>query len=135
MPEVKKGIHANSAGQRGVLVKKGAKMSKAHATVPFLPGGKVRISKEGVASMNLEEMLEASNIVELGLRGEQIPVVKSPKAQAYAGVVLKLNQEPSTRMIAKDMQRALTVQIVKRNRKTTDREKSKRLYQAFMGEE
>lgn len=135
MPGIKKEISANSAGKRVLNVKKGVKMSKSHVAIPYLTSEKIRAGREGVASMNLEEMLEASNIVELGLRGEQIPVVKSPKAQAYAGVVLKLNQEPSTRTIAKEMQRALTVQIVKRNRKTTDREKSKRLYQAFMREE
>lgn len=88
-----------------------------------------------IASMDLDEMLEASRIVDMGFRGEKIPFVKSPKVQKYVGTVLQLNKRTSTKSVAKKIQQDLTVQIVERNRKTTNPAKAKSLYHALMEEE
>lgn len=87
-----------------------------------------------ISSMNLDEMLEASRIAEMGLRGEKIPVAKSPKVQQYVGRVLRLDQRHFTKSVAKKMQQNLTVQIVERNKKTTNAIQAKRLYHALMNE-
>lgn len=88
-----------------------------------------------VASMNLDEMLEASKYADMGLSGEKIPVVQSPKVQKYVGAILQLNKRDSTKTIAKKMQQDLTVRIVERNKRTTNAVEAKRLYNALMKEE
>lgn len=88
-----------------------------------------------IDSMDLDEMLEASKIVEMGFRGEKIPTVKSPKVQKYVGSVLQLNKRASTKSVTRQMQQDLTVQIVERNKKTTNAVEAKRLYHALMDEE
>ena len=90
-------------------------------------------NKKLIASMNLDEMLEASKIAEIGLRGEQIPtVINSPKVKNYVGRVLGLNKNVDTKPIAKRMQQNLTLQIVERNKKTTNALEARRLYHALM---
>lgn len=88
-----------------------------------------------IDSMNLDEMLEASEIADRGIRGELIPTVTSPKVQKYVGTVLQLNKRPSTKSAARKMQQNLTVQIVERNKKTTNAAEARRLYRAFMDED
>lgn len=88
-----------------------------------------------IASMDLDEMLEASKIVEMGFRGEKIPSIKSPKVQKYVEMVLQLNKGASTKSTAEKMQQALVVQIVQRNKKTTNAAEAKRLYHSLMREE
>lgn len=87
-----------------------------------------------IASMDFDEMLEASQIAEMGLRGEKTPVAQSPKVQKYVGTLLHLNERASTKSAAKKMQQDLNVQIIKRNKKTTNAAESKRLYRALMEE-
>lgn len=86
-------------------------------------------------SMDLDEMLEASKILELGLKGERIPIAKSYKVKKYVDKILRLNKRMSTKKIAKKMQQDLTVQIVRRNKNTTNAIEAKHLYKALMKEE
>ena len=85
-------------------------------------------------SMNLNELLEASNVVAVGVKGQSVPVIKSPKVKKYANVVLSLNKNADTRPIAEKMIQDLNVQIVETNRKTIDVAESKRVYHEFMAE-
>ena len=88
-----------------------------------------------IASMNLDEMLEASKIAEMGIRGEKIPSVKSLKVQKYVEEILRLNKRASTKLAAKKMQQDLTVQIIEKNKKTTNAAEARRLYKELMEEE
>lgn len=88
-----------------------------------------------VDSMNLDEMLEASKVVEMGIKGEKIPAVTSSKAQRYAGTILRLNRKNNTKPMAEKMIHDLNVQIIKVNKKTTDAVESRRLYRDLMAEE
>lgn len=88
-----------------------------------------------VNSMDLDEMLEASKVIEMGIKGEKIPAVKSSKAQRYAGAILRLNRRSETKPMAEKMMHDLNVQIIKVNKKTTDAVESKRLYRELMAEE
>ena len=88
-----------------------------------------------IDSMDLDEMLEASRIAEMGIRGERIPDIKSPKVQKYVGTVLKLNESTSTKQAAQRMQQDLTVEIINTNRRTSDEAEGKRLYRILMDEE
>ena len=94
-----------------------------------------KMSNALVASMSLDEMLEASKILDMGFKGETIPIAKSTKVKKYVGEVLQLNSNFLTRPTAKKMQQYLTAQIVEKNRETTDVEEAKRLYRAFMEED
>lgn len=94
-----------------------------------------KMSNALVASMSLDEMLEASKILDMGFKGETIPIAKSTKVKKYVGEVLQLNSNFLTRPTAKKMQQYLTAQIVEKNRETTDEEEAKRLYRAFMEED
>ncbi len=85
--------------------------------------------------MDLDEMLEASKVIEMGIKGEKIPAVKSSKAQRYAGTILELNRKNDTRPMAEKMMHDLNVQIIKVNKKTTDAAESRRLYRELMAEE
>ena len=117
-----------------VPVKTGVASVKAVA-VKATPVRRGKVTGRLIASMDLDEMLESSKIVEMGFRGEKIPTVKSPKVQKYVGTVLQLNKRASTKSVAKKMQQDLTVQIVERNKKTTNAVEAKRLYHALMEEE
>lgn len=88
-----------------------------------------------VNSMDLDEMLEASKVIEMGMKGEKIPAVKSSKAQRYARTILRLNRRNNTKPMAEKMMHDLNVQIIKVNRETTDAVESKRLYHELMAEE
>lgn len=140
MPKAKinKSISSRRKKIAGITVEKGGRTGaipvKAVA-VKATPIRKWQVSGRLIASMDLDEMLEASKIVEMGLRGEKIPTVKSSKVQKYVGTVLRLNKRASTKPVAKKMQQDLTVKIVEKNKKTTNETEAKRLYQAFMDEE
>ncbi len=88
-----------------------------------------------IASMNLDEMLEASQIVDMGIRGEKIPEVMSPKVRRYVWTAMRLNKRPAARPAVKQMQQHLTIQIIEENKKTTDAEEGKRLYLKLMDED
>ncbi|MCM1224068.1 MAG: hypothetical protein NC548_57410 [Lachnospiraceae bacterium] len=88
-----------------------------------------------INSMDLDEMLEASKVVEMGIKGEKIPAIKSSKAQKYAGTILQLNKRSDTKPMAEKMMHDLNVQIIRVNRKTTNAVESKRLYRELMAEE
>lgn len=88
-----------------------------------------------VNKMDLDEMLEASKVVEMGIKGEKIPAVKSSKAQRYAGTILRLNRKNDTKPLAEKMMHDLNVHIIKVNKKTTDEVESRRLYRELMREE
>lgn len=85
-------------------------------------------------SMNLDELLEASEIVEMGIKGEKIFMAKSPKAEQCARVILRLNEQPQTKRVAARMRQELTSQIIKENRRTADPVKGRRLYRELMAE-
>ena len=68
-----------------------------------------------IASMNLDEMLEASKIVDMKLREEKATTVK-------ARTIEKIKQD-------------LTFKIVEQNKKTTNEEEAWRLYRALMEDE
>ncbi len=87
-----------------------------------------------INSMDLDEMLEASKVIEMGIKGEKIPAVKSSKAQRYARIILRLNRRSDTKPMAEKMMHDLNVQIIKVNKKTTDAVESKRLYRELMAE-
>ena len=114
----------NAAAKNGVVSEK----SPAEKNLIKVAG----VSNDLVASMNLDEMLEASAVIDMGLRGEKVPVVKSPKVRACVGEVLRLNENGLTKKVAEKMQQDLTIQIVERNKKTTDKVKARRLYREFM---
>ena len=88
-----------------------------------------------INSMDLDEMLEASKVIEMGIKGEKIPVVKSLKAQKYAGTILQLNRRRNTKPMAEKMMHALNTRIIKENKRTTDAIESRRLYHELMAEE
>ena len=131
---VKKGLRMEAVPVKTVAVKTGVGPVTASAT-KATPVRRGKVTGRLIASMDLDEMLEASKIVEMGFRGEKIPTVKSPKVQKYVGAVLRLNKRASTKSVAKKMQQDLTVQIVEQNKKTTNAAEAKRLYQALMEEE
>lgn len=87
-----------------------------------------------INSMNLDEMLEASKLIEMGKKGERIQIVKSTRAQRYAAEVLRLNRQSNTKIAAEKMIHKLNRQIIKVNRKTSDAKESKRLYRELMAE-
>ncbi len=88
-----------------------------------------------IYSMDLDEMLEASKVIEMGIKGEKISKVKSSKAQIYARRTLNLNKKSDTKPLAKRMVHNLNARIIKENKKTTDEVESKRLYRELMAEE
>lgn len=88
---------------RGVSLKTDIDPVKPVA-VKASPVKRVKVPGSLIASMDLDEMLEASKLVEMGLKGEK-------------------------------MQQDLAVQIVRRNKQTTNAAKARRLYNVFMKEE
>lgn len=94
-----------------------------------------KVANDLIASMDLDEMLEASKVIEMGLRGEKIPTVMSSKVRRYVRKVLILNKNDSTKSIAKKMQQDLTVKIIERNKETTNVAEAKKLYHALMNEQ
>lgn len=131
---VEKGSRMGAIPVKIVAVKTGAARVKA-VSVKTILARRGNVTGRLIASMDLDEMLEASKILEMGFRGEKIPTVKSPKVQKYVGTVLQLNKRASTKWVAKKMQQDLTVQIVEQNKKTTNEAEAKRLYHALMEEE
>lgn len=101
---------------------------------PHSVRGKV-VTARLINSMDLDEMLEASKVIEMGIKGERIPVIKSSKARRYAGTILQLNRRNDTKPMAEKMMHDLNVQIIKVNKKTTNAVESKRLYRELMAEE
>lgn len=113
----------------------------AIAATAKVNGGKTKTDRRKVISsanlvrtMDLDEMLEASKVVEMGIKGEKLPVVQSSKVKKYAGVVLGLNKSLSTQHIARKMLQELNMQIIQKNRNTTDALEAKRIYQEFIAE-
>lgn len=94
-----------------------------------------RVTGRLIASMDLEEMLEASRIAELQLSGQTVPRVKSPKVQQYVKMVFRLCRIDTTKLAAKKMQQNLSAEIVKRNKRTTNEKEAKFLYNSLMDEE
>lgn len=88
-----------------------------------------------IASMNLDEMLEASKIVEMELKGEKIPKIKSPKVQKYVGTILGTDKRDMKKSIVRKMQNDLSIEIIERNKQTTNVVEATRLYHALMDEE
>lgn len=99
--------------------------------VKTVPG----VTNELIASMDLDEMLEASKIIDMEFRGEKIPTIKSPRVRKYVRTVLLLNKELVTKSIAKKMQQDLIIKIVEKNKKTTNEAEAKRLYHELMEDE
>lgn len=99
--------------------------------VKTVPG----VTNELIASMDLDEMLEASKIIDMEFRGEKIPTIKSPRVRKYVRTVLLLNKELITKSIAKKMQQDLIIKIVEKNKKTTNEAEAKRLYHELMEDE
>lgn len=116
-----------------------AGLSRKAITVQTPLAGSRNATHRLIASMNLDEMLEASEIGEIGLRGEkvsqaQISKEQSPKVRIYAGAISKFCRKDSSKSIAKKMQQDLTAQIVEKNRKTTNAVEADRLYHALMND-
>ncbi len=88
-----------------------------------------------VASMDLDEMLEASKVIEMGIKGEKIPPIRSSKAQRYAGMTLRSYRRDDTRPMAEKMMHDLNLHIIEVNKKTTDAAEARRLYRELMAEE
>lgn len=107
---------------------------KVMVVKPHSVRGKVAAARL-IDSMDLDEMLEASKVIEMGIKGEKIPEVKSSKAEQYAGTMLRLNGKNDTKPMAEKMKNDLNAQIIKINKKTTDAAESERLYRELMAEE
>ena len=69
----------------------------------------------------------------MGIKGEALPVIKSPKAQEY--VVLCLDRKNAEKDVAEKMMHDLNARIISVNQKTTDAVESRRLYYELMAEE
>lgn len=87
-----------------------------------------------IRRMNLDEMLEASKVVQMGIIGEELPIAISPNARKYAGAVLALNKGKSTKPQAVRLIDDLNAQIIRTNKRTTNAEEAKRLYRNLMRE-
>lgn len=125
-------VQARPVGAKAALSK--TMPEKVVVVKPHSVRGKV-VTARLVNAMDLDEMLEASKVIEMGMKGEKIPTVKSSKAQRYAGTILRLNRRNDTKPMAEKMVHDLNAQIIKVNRKTTDAVESKRLYRELMAEE
>lgn len=147
MPKVKTNTPAGSRRKKivGITVENGLRQGTVSpqngispiraVAVKETPIRRRRVAGRLVASMDLDEMLEASKIVEMGFRGEKLPTVKSPKVKKYVGAVLKLNKKASTKLAAKKMQQNLNIQIIERNKETINEKEAIRLYHELMAEE
>ena len=97
--------------------------------------GVKRVRVKGLLdSMDLDEMLEASKNIEIGLRGEKIPSISSSNVQKYVNEVLTYNKMLKTKRLSQRMQQELTKHIIDVNKKTIDARKANNLYQALMKE-
>lgn len=85
-----------------------------------------------LASMSLDEMLEASFAASMYLRGEGIPVIESNNAQTYVNYIIMLSKKPQTRGRAELMIRLLNAKIVEKNKKTIDSTEARKLYTDLM---
>ncbi len=88
-----------------------------------------------LSSMDLDEMLDASNIVEMRLKGEKIPIATSSIVQEYVNEVLRLNDSYATKLLANKMQQELNTQILEKNKRTINSVEAERLYDTLMKEE
>ena len=116
-------------GIDSVLLTEFAKDMKKNKTIVDLGTG------TGIIGILLTKKVEASKVIEMGLRGEKIPTVMSSKVRRYVRKVLILNKNDSTKSIAKKMQQDLTVKIIERNKETTNVAEAKKLYHALMNEQ
>lgn len=145
MPKIKKWKATNGQRKkkREIAVKNVVGMDATVKRAGLSPVQKVVVLPQGhlrdgdgtgrlISSMNLDEMLDASQIVEISLRGEKIPAIKSPKVRVYVDSVLQLSESGSKKIVAEKMQQGLAVQILKQNKKTTNAIEGKRLYNALM---
>lgn len=139
MPKAKMNISKSGSRKRKVYLSNVENVKTitipAKAVVVRRGSGRKAVAVNLIHSMDLDEMLEASKVVEMGLKGEKLPVVKSPKVQRYVGTVLRLNKRVSTKRMAKRMQQDLNVRIIDANRKTANVAKGRQLYHALMQEE
>lgn len=72
-----------------------------------------------VASMSLDEMLEASSAATICLRGGEIPVIESDNVKIYVDHVSRLRKKPETRKKAEALVNMLNRRIVKKNIETS----------------
>lgn len=79
-----------------------------------------------IESMSLDEMLEASSIATMCLRGVDIPVIKSDNVKVYVNQVSRLGKNPSTKKRAEVLVNTLNAKIVKKNIETSKRNNAKR---------
>lgn len=137
MPKINVIAHVDSKKRQPAeaIAEKGIRTKTSPAKSTFVQRRRRATTDELIASMDLDEMLEASKIVELGFRGEKIPTIESAKVRKYVGEVLRLNKRVLTKAEAKKMQQDLSVKIVEQNKKTTDAIEAKRLYHALMKEQ
>lgn len=77
-------------------------------------------------SMSLDEMLEASSIATMCLRGADIPAIKSDNVKVYVYQVSRLGKNPSTRKRAQVLVNTLNAKIVKKNIETSKRNNTRR---------
>lgn len=127
-----KSIQSTALKRLGVAVPKRAAVIES-LSVPRTISSKY--AGQLIKKMNLDEMLEASNAVEIGIRGCKLPKIESPNAQKYATAVLGLTRKSSTKPKAEKMLHDLNRRIVLVNQQTTDAIEAKRLYRELMAEE
>lgn len=94
-----------------------------------------KILNRFASAMSLDDLIDASIGLEIGLKEGRTPVVKSSIVQNYVNRVLLLNSKVSTRRIAERLQRKLNSQIIERNKKTIDPLEAERLYRDIMENE
>lgn len=87
-----------------------------------------------IKRMNLDEMLEASKVIQMGTIGEAPLFIESPNAQKYARSILALYNKEVTKPVAAKMIDNLNTQIIRTNKRTTNAAESKRLYRNLMRE-
>ena len=86
-----------------------------------------------LSKMNLNEMLEASNAVAIGIKGGPVPSVKSKKSKRYVDKVLQLGRNKKMNIV-KNMQQDLSARIVRENVRTTNPIEAKKMYKIVMSD-
>jgi hypothetical protein len=94
------------------------------------------IASETMTKMSLDELIDASTIIELGKKNEKIPetLANSKNAYQYASMVLDLYRELLTREKAEMMIDDLNAQIIYVNKRTSDPTLGKYYYKKLMEE-
>ena len=129
-------VQSTTALERPIGAKASLNTMSKNEIVIKQPSIHIRGTAAGlINSMNLDELLEVSKMVELGIKGEKIPTAKSPKAQKCARTILQLNRKGNTKPAAEKMINGLNERIIEVNKKTTNTAESKRLYRKLMAEE